>query len=89
MTDRKIHSNPGNEFRQDVSVAARLVLRTMTKQGDRPLLRERLQESQRKLLAVILDRAIPAIDRGRLQEFFAIATLEFAPTNPAGLNISQ
>ena len=55
-------------------MAAWLLLRTMTHQGDGPASRKSLQKPESELLTMVLDRAIPAIYRAAFVQLRTIAT---------------
>ena len=67
----------------------RLVLIAMAQERDGAVLRQLLEEAQGKLLAMILDRPVSAIDRAALEQFLAIAPRELAPGDLVGLESTQ
>ena len=70
-------------------MTVRLVLIALAQERDRTALRQVLEEAQRELLAVILDRPVAAIDRATLEQFLAIAPGKLAPRDLVGLKSTQ
>jgi hypothetical protein len=70
-------------------VALLLIFITMAHQSHIPGPAELLQETQRKLLAVVLDEAIVLIDPSNLPKLLSIPTAELAPGNEALMGVFQ
>lgn len=70
-------------------MTVRLVLGAVAKKRHPLSLRQGLEQSQSKLLAVIFYHPISPVDCGRLKKFLPISSPEFCPANPARLEGSQ
>src|SRR5437016_10448831 len=70
-------------------VAMLFVLLAMAQQRHRPPAAELLDEAQRELLAVVLDRPVALIDAAAVGELLAVAAAELAPGDRARAGIVQ
>jgi hypothetical protein len=69
---------PQNRLKK-VSVAMELILMTMAHDSNRPMLRELLQQTKSKFLAVILDVRASFVDRAPLKYLSPVPPLELRP----------
>ena len=83
-------SDPALEdLAKHMPVALRLVLRTVAQEGDRCTLPEFLQQAEGELLAVVLDRPVPLVDRAALEQLLAVTPPEPGPVDGPRLNLPQ
>jgi hypothetical protein len=78
-------SEPGDqELLEEVTMAVRLVLGAVAEQGNGPSFGEFLQEAQGKLLAMVFDRMIAAVNRATFEQFVAVPPAEIGPGDFSG-----
>jgi hypothetical protein len=74
---------------EKMAMAPGLIFGAMAHEGNRAALGEGLEESKRKLLAVILDRAVGTIKKRAFEQLSAVATRKLSPSDAAGLVLSE
>src|SRR5262245_49877959 len=85
----EVGSDPANYFQQLVPVALPLVVGAMAHERDGPRSAQLLEQAERELLAVILDRAAARIDEAAHEQLAAIFAKELRPADPARQNTSK
>ena len=80
---------PHQNLSQNVTVTVQLILVAMAHHGYRAPRGEFLEQAQRELLAVILDRRVAGVNRPTLEKLFPVFSAELTPPDFSALGVPQ